>query len=494
MMEVIGLLAPAMLGFSAVRCSGALRGLRPRWAAVVLEISLGVGVGAALAAALFLLLLTVGAANRWVVLGTEFLAAAALATWTLRTRKKSSDEEPGASMRARPKWRWNAALAGGLALALLLVTLAQVDTAQTSPNGEFDAFAMWNARAKLLLGPGDTWQRAYSPMLIRQRPDHPLLLSSFVAQAWRAGGDAASPAAPFGAAMLFYAGTIGILGSALVLFRGLSSALLACLVLLANISFLQQTTWQYADIPAGLYFLGTFVLLLTGEHVSGRSRTAALALSGAFASFAALTKNEGIPFLILTLACYGVVLWRSAGLTAAAARLRPWLLGALPGFLLQMGFKTFLAPSGGPFAGPTASQALSNLADPGRYATVASYYISRLLDLGAGFSHPLILLAILAIVLRFEIDRERKPLLITFGIVLTLQLAAYAGVYLTTLDNIEWRLGTSLNRLYSQVWPSFVLLAFLALGVPRDREESEAARPSPAKKRPEESRKRKKKR
>jgi hypothetical protein len=382
-----------------------------------------------------------------------------------------------------------------VALALLLITLAQIDTARVSPNGEFDAFAMWNVRAKFLLGSGDTWQAAHSPMLIQQRPDHPLLLSAFVAQAWRIGGDQASPAGPFGAAMLFYASIVGMLASIVALVRGTSSALLAVLILIANTSFLQQTTWQYADIPAGMFFLGCFVLLVLSQERAGRARTAALAMSGAFASFAAMTKNEGIPFLLLTLACYTVVQWRTAGLSATWRSVCPWILGALPGFLLQMGFKVFLAPSGEGFAGPTMSQIVGLLGEPNRYAIVAGHFLGRIVDLGSGFSHPLILLAILAAALRLEIDEKTRPLLIVFGSVLALQLLTYSGVYLTTMDDLEWRLGTSLGRLYSQVWPSIVLLAFLAIGVPRDPvTELEGASRKDAKKQTGEKRKKKAKR
>jgi hypothetical protein len=79
--------------------------------------------------------------------------------------------------------------------------------------------------------------------------------------------------------------------------------------------------------------------------------------------------------------------------------------------------------------------------------------------------------------------------------VLALQLLTYSGVYLTTMDDLEWRLGTSLGRLYSQVWPSIVLLAFLALGVPRDpAEELEGASKKDAKKRTDEKRKKRAKR
>jgi hypothetical protein len=43
----------------------------------------------------------------------------------------------------------------------------------------------------------------------------------------------------------------------------------------------------------------------------------------------------------------------------------------------------------------------------------------------------------------------------------------FATFCMTRLD-LDWLLGTSLNRLYAQLWPSAVLLAFVVLRRPED--------------------------
>ena len=487
MMELLGLLIAVLIGYGVIRLTGIANRLRPLWAARLLEVTLGIGAGAGLTSVLFFLMLAVGAANRWTIFGLELIALIGLGAIIWRREQARTGAEQTVQD-AKPGWRWNWLLGLALGLAILLVSLAQLNTARISPYGEFDAFAIWNVRAQFMLGDGDTWQRAYSPMLVRQHPDYPLLLSSFIARTWRIGGDQATAVAPFGTAMLFIWGAGGLLVSSLALLRGLGSALLAAIVLIANAAFLQQSTWQYADIPVSLFMLGTIVLIFLGVQAEGRQRNTMLAVSGVFASLAAMTKNEGIPFLLLAFGCYFVMRWRLSGGAEAWKSGRIWLAGALPGTIMQAYFKLFLAPTEGPFAAPPVTQMLGQLADIDRYMTVFSYLLTKAVAMGSGLTHPIVLLLILAVVLRFEIDARYRPYLLASGALLILQLLAYCGIYLTTQDDLIWRLDTSLGRLYSQLWPLVLLTMFMMLGVPRDAEE---AVPEPDKKK--ESGKRKKK-
>jgi hypothetical protein len=89
-------------------------------------------------------------------------------------------------------------------------------------------------------------------------------------------------------------------------------------------------------------------------------------------------------------------------------------------------------------------------------------------NLGAGWTHPLLLLAVLAAALRFQQDARQRR----WAVVAALSLAALLGLFfatywMTRLD-LDWLLGTSLHRLYAQVWPSAILLAFVVLRRPED--------------------------
>ena len=261
---------------------------------------------------------------------------------------------------------------------------------------------------------------------------------------------------------------MALLLSSLALLRALSSGLLGCLVMIATTSFVLQTTWQYADIPAGFYYLATLVLVFLSGMERGREPAVLLAMAGAYGSFAALTKNEGIPFLLSILACYFVIAWWMQGMKPSLAKGRYWLAGALPGILLLGCFKLLLAPPATPLRGQTATQVMEKLGDPGRYTTVIGALFSEAGALGQGFSHPLLLLVVLAIVLRFNIDRQHRLALAVGALTLALLLVTYIGVYLVTRDDLTWRLDTSLIRLYAQIWPSALFLVFMVLNSVQD--------------------------
>src|SRR5262249_15095124 len=233
-----------------------------------------------------------------------------------------------------------------------------VHTAQTHLYGIWDAFLEWNLRAKYLAGPDETWIRSFSPQLASVHPDYPLLLSSFIAQLWKFSGGETSPLVPILTAFVFTASVFSLLVSAVAVARGTGSALLAGLVLMTSSSFLMQPMAQYADVPLSFYYLATLVLVFLSGTREGFFHKAVLAArAGAFASFAAWMKNEGLLFFLLSIGCYWVVsLRRRGGVVQTMAPCWYFLIGAMPGLLVVCYFKAFLAPPND-LAGQTPVQA-----------------------------------------------------------------------------------------------------------------------------------------
>jgi hypothetical protein len=449
MIELFSLAPPVLIGWLAIRLGGAATGLRPRWAAHVAAVSLGAGAGVAVTSSIFVLLLRAGIGSSATLLAVELALLAALVLAQRRRLRPPDSEAP-----EPPPFRWNGVLIAAACAALVLLVATQVSTVRASPHGNWDAFAIWNVRAKFLLAPGDLWKNALSPLLERTHPEYPLLLSAFIARTWRLAG-VTSLVAPLATAFLFAAGVLALLFSLLAISRGLAAALLACFVFFATASYIEQIPWQYADIPLSFYMLATLGCVLLGALGRARARPA-FVLAGLFASFAALTKNEGTAFLLAGFCCF------VAFLTLRQARW--WLLGALPGVLLLADFRLLLAPPVDLLRGQTIGQLLAKLADPGRYSAVAGALFQEAVSLGDAWSHPLILLALLAATLRWEPDVRYRLMLRFGGAALGAMLLVYCGVYLVTPEDLAWLLGTSLGRLYVHLWPSFLLLAFLVLG------------------------------
>jgi hypothetical protein len=250
--------------------------------------------------------------------------------------------------------------------------------------------------------------------------------------------------------------------ASLALLRGASLGLLAGLVVLANTSFLTHCVSQYADVPLAFYYLATLVAVFLGATVESQ-RGWALALAGFFASLAAWTKDEGILFAAVVLGCYVVVEWWAGG-WKSLLRGFPWLLGgALPGLLAVAGFKLFLAPAANPMLTQGATDASARVLTTQRWVTLIQAIFSEAADLGRGLLHPLVILAIIVFALGFRfVPRHRRPVL--FGaLTLATVFAGYCAVCVLNPTLLATRRNTPFGRMYSQLWPSFVFLAFMVL-------------------------------
>jgi hypothetical protein len=94
---------------------------------------------------------------------------------------------------------------------------------------------------------------------------------------------------------------------------------------------------------------------------------------------------------------------------------------------------------------------------------IARGFFTNLINLGSGVTHPLILVAILGILLRWQLEqRHRLPALIATT-ALVLVFLSYCGVYLITPYSLAWQVQSSFDRLILQVWPSFLFVFFVVL-------------------------------
>lgn len=485
-MEAISILLAVIIGFLLVQALDPVRNMQPRWAAILFRAALGAGVGIGLTSIIFLLLDVAGVASPGAIFGIDIALIAGLGWQCFRSgasqnvRSSSTDPTPGF------RWTWLLAVAFGIVLAIYGVRITQM--AAALPVGDWDAWALWNLRAKFLAGPGGAWRYALSPLLNNTHPDYPLLLPAFVARVWKAGG-ALDTLGPVVTALVFFAALLALLVSAVALLRGAASAMLAGLVILSTTTLLTWAPSQYADIPLAFYYLGAIALLFqeASETTSPAGGRWALLWAGLCTGLAAWTKNEGIAFLACILAVFVIfTVWQRR---TAIAKRAGWLLaGVAPGVLLTLWLKFFLAPA----VDPLVTQGVSGMArlhDLSRYMQVASGFFNNLLNLGSGVAHPLVLLAVLGVLLRWQIEeRYRLPALIA-STVLILVFLSYCAVYLVTPYGLAWQLQSSFDRLILQLWPSFLLVFFVLLRGVADPEpvavaKSDVKRKSPPAKNP----------
>jgi hypothetical protein len=412
-------------------------------------------------------LIWTGAASPLSILALELALLAATAFALHRRRHPRSEPLPTTS-----PFSWNWALRTAAALATLLFLFNFQTATAAAPFGEWDASSIWNLRARFLAG-GDAWRFAVAPGLNAQltgasHPGYPLLLSAFIARGWILSSSV-SPSLPAATALLSSLATLLFLPAALAWRRAESLGLLALLLLLASEGWLSQTPVQYADVPLALLLLASTALLHSALDSAWSPRLALAA--GLLAGFAAWTKNEG---LVVLLALLAVTLLRGGP--------RPFLwtlAGALPGALATLLLKTLLTRGGASLYPQSASEALSMLANPARWSEVLSGYLDATLSLGFPLSHPLLLLAILAFVLRPASPERRRSALFAALPALALLAAGFTALLVTTA-NQQWHVSTAVNRLVIQVWPALLFTALLALRTPEELALTDPKSKSPA--------------
>jgi type IV secretory pathway VirB2 component (pilin) len=381
--------------------------------------------------------------------------------WWFRIRRPVADCTPQPVQGGSP-FRWNWALALACVVGLVIAFSAMWALATANPDGQWDAWSIWNLRAKFMSGP-QTWKSAVSPLLESTHPDYPLLQSAFIGMVWNLTGDA-DAAVPLATALVFFAAVLGCLVAGLALLRGSSAGFLAGLITLTAASYSGQPPAQYADVPLSFFFLAT-LLLVALAHASGRRL--ALFAAGLFASFAAWTKNEGVAFAGIVLLAYLIVNWRARSFRTAAAEWTYLAAGMAPGFLLTVYLKFALAPATDPLFRQGFAEILTKVVTPARHLEVLKANLSEATAVAPWYAHPVLLLAILAVCLRFDI-REYRWDAVFGALTLAALFAVYWAVYLAS-TSLTWQLSTSLSRLHVQLWPPFLLVLFLILGRIDDR-------------------------
>ena len=416
----------------------------PRWASAALRTGFGAALGMGGASALFALRVMVAPGAPRVSPVVELLVDAVVLALGWRARKRRTtvtETEPKAGRAAWP-------LAGMLAAGAICVGSAFSDLVAANPEGNWDAWAIWNLRARFLAAPDAAAQLAYSARLHGTHPGYPLLLPGFIARCWSYAGENGGTIVPLLAAASFFAALVLMAAGAVTLLRGSRMGLLFCLCLLAYPPLVREAASEYADVPLACLAFGAIAALAVA--LKKEKPIGWLALAGALASCAAWTKNEGILFFAIFTA---IALVRLRGEWGQVAAL---LTGAAPVALLTAGFKLFLAPRDEPplfFAG---------LGEPARWAIIGRGLWHEVGAMASGWYHPAMPLAVVGIALGFGGWKKREWWLPAIAV--AVMALGDLGAYVMNRNDLEWLVGSSLPRLLVQMWPLALLGFFLALG------------------------------
>lgn len=358
-----------------------------------------------------------------------------------------------------PKQRLRWAIPAGLGLLGLLGSLSFLFQSLWRQHGRWDAWMIWNLRARFLHRGGTDWQAAFHEQLYYSHPEYPLCVPASVARVWSLSGE--TVLAPVLVGLLFTLATLGVVVGGVTLLRGRTQALLAAIALLGTAFFLRHGASQYADVPLGFCIAASLTTLLLGERFPAR-RPRFLVLAGLCAALAAWTKNEGLLFLGVSSAACGGLAFLDAGWRQVPRRLGWFALGALPVLIVLIHFKAALAPASWMIAGQEGSGTFSRLGEGSRYGKTVLALLRDAVKL------PLPFVLGYAALLGLRRDWRSQRTVLCLSGALGLVLVGYAFALITSPVAIEFQLDKAVHRLLLQLWPAFLLLTFLLVRTPRE--------------------------
>jgi len=461
-MSILFLLMPLLLGFLLVCCLLPRR--RHESGCFALKFFLGIGLGFGITSIVSYILLLLGIFARGpqliVEVGLTFMFAALAWPQVYAADKQWTDI--GARLHTASIKRVRLSLLALFGLAVVVSVGVFVVLSNQQPHGEGDAWSIWNLRARFFFRGAGHWTDAFSNALSWSHPDYPLLLPINVARGWQlVGSDTVN--IPILLAAAFVIATLGLLMTALILTRNASQGILAGTVLLATPLFVARGASQLADVPLTFYFLASLIVV----NLQERFQAARIALLfGLLVGLSAWVKNEGGLFAIAAATLATFIL--AKGMSRSRLKLMGcFLLGLLPSVLVLLHFKTNFSPPNDLFEHQSFEGVFLNLMNLNRHGLALKTFIGGVVQFGAWPAHLPLSLLFYAYLVGVRRQMLCRSVIVAF-VLLGVMLSGYYAIYVSTSKNIELHIGTSLQRLLLQLWPSLLFLFFTLVHTPEE--------------------------
>ena len=327
------------------------------------------------------------------------------------------------------------------------------------PHGLWDAFNLWNLKAKFICRAPSDWANLFHQMISDNlHLDYPLLQTAYIAKCWIFLKNE-SVWVPIVLSFVFTFCTIGLLASSISIFTNKTKGLIAGLVLLCTPFYMTMGDSQYADNIIGFFYLATIVLLTFAR--SGTSIKPNLLIAvGITAGLSAWTKNEGFLFITCLFTSQLILLFFK-NYRALLVEFKYILLGLLPILLLIAYYRIAIAPAND-ITHAQGKETLVKLADFSRYEIVWNWYVGQFKTFGQWAFNPWWLF-LLGLVYKGINIKEHSNILLSTFILLLLMLIGFFFIYIITPLPLMFHLSTSTHRLFFQLFPSFIFIYFLAI-------------------------------
>lgn len=363
-------------------------------------------------------------------------------------------------------------LVNGIRILLCLTILAgawvaiaeQIRVGNAYPEGNWDAWAIWNARAKFLYLASENWTNVFTPGTHVVHPDYPLLLPLNIARLL-CYSEQISSRIPYLIGCFSSYLCVVMLALGVARFRGVTLGLFAAALMLSAKLFMSSAAWQFADFPLTTYLLAAVISLarsLSEETHGWRTFIPAGLLCG----FAAWTKNEGQLIVLATgLSLLCVTCFKGSAIQAFYSG-RSYAIGVIIAVIALVIFKIGYAPENDIFANQTLHEISKRFVTPERWALIGTHLASAVWTI---YGH--VVVAILAyIVMTGFRKHERRATsgAIATGLTIGLVCVGYVTIYAITPQPLEWHLITSANRLLTHLAPATIFAVCLFVSSPEE--------------------------
>jgi 4-amino-4-deoxy-L-arabinose transferase-like glycosyltransferase len=427
---------------------------------------LAVGIGFGLSSCVFFIGLVVAGPTLLTAIVSDLILLAITGIGFALRRKSPQLRQAGAQPPVEPPWPGEKILPWVFLIVVVVAGAGFIYLSATEPHGQWDAWTIWNLKARFIYLGGDYWTNQFSTSDTIIHPDYPLLLPATIARLWLyAGSDL--PLAQVGVSALYPAATLGLLVSGLWALKGRSQGLLGGVILASTHRFITQSSYQFADMPLSYTILAVLVLLTLWHERETAPRGLAV-LAGIMAGLGTWTKNEGVLFLAVSA---GVILlcWLVRSLRRLSRpidyrqQMVMFLAGALPILALVIIYKITYTPPNDITAGQEWGITLARLTDLSRYRITAMAFLMEGLRESNNLGSVVFIVYLLLFGLRL---RERKSAILMLVTIVALTLLSYFLIYIITPRDLEWHLLYSLDRLLMHLWPGMLFVFFLAARTP----------------------------
>jgi hypothetical protein len=200
-----------------------------------------------------------------------------------------------------------------------------------------------------------------------------------------------------------------------------------------------------------VYYLATGVLVCLYLHTES---SGLVTLAGLTAGFSAWTKNDGIPFVIITsLVIVMISVHKRQKITAVR-----FFQGLVTPMAALGVYKIFFAAPGNIIA--NGSALLARLLDFSRFRIVLEFFISNTFSFGGPPVGYVWILLIFAIIGGINLGDRNSSYI---ALMLFLQYAVYFTIYLITPLDLKWHLASSGGRVLMHLFPLYIFVVFIYL-------------------------------